>query len=216
MNSASVDLIYLDPPFNSKANYAAPIGSKAAGAAPTWAGDRSGRAGHLPRPRGVPLASLGQGGGSADAADRGGAARHPDPESVSPGASGRVSAALREGLLLGEARERLDDRPGPGRGVRDRAGRQGSRPGVQRAVRQRVAPTLRGGRLRQRPAPGPRSASRPASRRDQRTRPGHAGRHGACAELAPSPRRWLASEGIGELQRRSRSSATIPARSSCE
>ena len=39
MNSASVDLIYLDPPFNSKANYAAPIGSKAAGAAfkDTWA-----------------------------------------------------------------------------------------------------------------------------------------------------------------------------------
>ena len=38
MNSASVDLIYLDPPFNSKANYAAPIGSKAAGAAfkDTW------------------------------------------------------------------------------------------------------------------------------------------------------------------------------------
>ena len=32
MNSHSVDLIYLDPPFNSKANYAAPIGSKAAGA----------------------------------------------------------------------------------------------------------------------------------------------------------------------------------------
>lgn len=31
MNSASVDLIYLDPPFNSNANYAAPIGSKAAG-----------------------------------------------------------------------------------------------------------------------------------------------------------------------------------------
>ena len=27
MNSESVDLIYLDPPFNSKANYAAPIGS---------------------------------------------------------------------------------------------------------------------------------------------------------------------------------------------
>lgn len=27
-----VDLIYLDPPFNSKYNYAAPIGSKAAGA----------------------------------------------------------------------------------------------------------------------------------------------------------------------------------------
>ena len=32
MNSASVDLIYLDPPFNSKTDYAAPIGSKAAGA----------------------------------------------------------------------------------------------------------------------------------------------------------------------------------------
>ncbi len=38
MNSESVDLIYLDPPFNSKANYAAPIESKAAGAAfkDTW------------------------------------------------------------------------------------------------------------------------------------------------------------------------------------
>ena len=33
MNSASVDLIYLDPPFNSNRNYAAPIGSRAAGAA---------------------------------------------------------------------------------------------------------------------------------------------------------------------------------------
>jgi len=33
MNSASVDLIYLDPPFNSNQNYAAPIGSEAAGAA---------------------------------------------------------------------------------------------------------------------------------------------------------------------------------------
>ncbi len=32
LNSESVDLIYLDPPFNSKSNYAAPIGSKAAGA----------------------------------------------------------------------------------------------------------------------------------------------------------------------------------------
>ena len=32
MNSASVDLIYLDPPFNSKTNYAAPIGSSAEGA----------------------------------------------------------------------------------------------------------------------------------------------------------------------------------------
>ena len=38
MNSGCVDLIYLDPPFNSKANYAAPIGSVAAGAAfkDTW------------------------------------------------------------------------------------------------------------------------------------------------------------------------------------
>ncbi len=38
MNSASVDLIYLDPPFNSDADYAAPIGSQAAGAAfkDTW------------------------------------------------------------------------------------------------------------------------------------------------------------------------------------
>ena len=32
MNSASVDLIYLDPPFNSNRDYEAPIGSKAAGA----------------------------------------------------------------------------------------------------------------------------------------------------------------------------------------
>ena len=32
MNSTSVDLIYLDPPFNSKRMYAAPVGSKAAGA----------------------------------------------------------------------------------------------------------------------------------------------------------------------------------------
>ena len=32
LNSESVDLIYLDPPFNSNANYAAPIGSEAAGA----------------------------------------------------------------------------------------------------------------------------------------------------------------------------------------
>ena len=38
MNSASVDLIYLDPPFNSNQNFAAPIGSEAAGAAfkDTW------------------------------------------------------------------------------------------------------------------------------------------------------------------------------------
>ncbi|MDI9348763.1 MAG: DNA methyltransferase [Candidatus Symbiobacter sp.] len=33
MNSDSVDLIYLDPPFNSKRLYAAPVGSRAAGAA---------------------------------------------------------------------------------------------------------------------------------------------------------------------------------------
>ena len=38
MNSESVDLIYLDPPFNSNRNFAAPIGSEAAGAAfkDTW------------------------------------------------------------------------------------------------------------------------------------------------------------------------------------
>ena len=38
MNGACVDLIYLDPPFNSNVNYAAPIGSKAAGGAfkDTW------------------------------------------------------------------------------------------------------------------------------------------------------------------------------------
>ena len=33
MNSASVDLIYLVPPFNSNRDYAAPVGSEAAGAA---------------------------------------------------------------------------------------------------------------------------------------------------------------------------------------
>ena len=38
INSTSVDLIYADPPFNSNRNYAAPIGSEAAGAAfkDTW------------------------------------------------------------------------------------------------------------------------------------------------------------------------------------
>ncbi len=38
MNGESVDLIYLDPPFNSNRDYAAPIGSEAAGAAfkDTW------------------------------------------------------------------------------------------------------------------------------------------------------------------------------------
>ncbi len=41
MNSACIDLIYLDPPFNSNANYAAPIGSEAAGAEfkDTWSLD---------------------------------------------------------------------------------------------------------------------------------------------------------------------------------
>ena len=38
LNSTSVDLIYLDPPFNSNRNYSAPVGSVAAGAAfkDTW------------------------------------------------------------------------------------------------------------------------------------------------------------------------------------
>ena len=38
INSESIDLIYLDPPFNSNRNYTAPIGSKAAGVAfkDTW------------------------------------------------------------------------------------------------------------------------------------------------------------------------------------
>ena len=38
LNSASVDLVYLDSPFNSNRNYAAPVGSAAAGAAfkNTW------------------------------------------------------------------------------------------------------------------------------------------------------------------------------------
>ena len=38
LNSETVDLIYLDPPFNSNQDYAAPIGSAAAGAAfkDTW------------------------------------------------------------------------------------------------------------------------------------------------------------------------------------
>ncbi|MXX59524.1 MAG: hypothetical protein F4Z37_11070 [Rhodothermaceae bacterium] len=41
IDSETIDLIYLDPPFNSKANYAAPIGSTAAGAAfkDTWSLD---------------------------------------------------------------------------------------------------------------------------------------------------------------------------------
>ena len=32
LNSGCVDLIYLDPPFNSNREYAAPVGSDAAGA----------------------------------------------------------------------------------------------------------------------------------------------------------------------------------------
>ena len=41
INSECVDLIYLDPPFNSNRQYAAPIGSKAAGSAfkDTWTWD---------------------------------------------------------------------------------------------------------------------------------------------------------------------------------
>ena len=41
MNSKSVDLICPDPPFNSNANHAAPIGSEAAGAEfkDTWSSD---------------------------------------------------------------------------------------------------------------------------------------------------------------------------------
>ena len=60
LNSASVDLIYLDPPFNSNQNYAAPVGSAAAGAVfkDTWrlsdpgrgldGVDRRRAAGHVP------------------------------------------------------------------------------------------------------------------------------------------------------------------------
>ena len=41
LDSGTVDLIYLDPPFNSKKQWNAPIGSKAAGAAfqDTWSRD---------------------------------------------------------------------------------------------------------------------------------------------------------------------------------
>ena len=39
MNSDSIDLIYLDPPFNSNRDYEAPIGSEAAGA--FFNGDRT-------------------------------------------------------------------------------------------------------------------------------------------------------------------------------
>ena len=42
LNSETIDLIYLDPPFNSNRSYSAPIGSRAAGAAfeDTWTLDR--------------------------------------------------------------------------------------------------------------------------------------------------------------------------------
>ena len=42
LNTESVDLIYLDPPFNSNRDYAAPVGSRAAGAAfkDTWDAQR--------------------------------------------------------------------------------------------------------------------------------------------------------------------------------
>ncbi len=48
INSSCVDLIYLDPPFNSNANYAAPIGSTAAGAEfkDTWGLDEISLAWH--------------------------------------------------------------------------------------------------------------------------------------------------------------------------
>ncbi|MCY4152804.1 MAG: site-specific DNA-methyltransferase [Aestuariivita sp.] len=48
MNSQSLDLIYLDPPFNSNRDYAAPIGSEAAGAAfkDTWTLDDVDQAWH--------------------------------------------------------------------------------------------------------------------------------------------------------------------------
>ena len=42
LNSETVDLIYLDPPYNSNRTYSAPIGSKTAGAAfeDTWTLDK--------------------------------------------------------------------------------------------------------------------------------------------------------------------------------
>ena len=36
INSESVDLVYLDPPFNSNRNSAVPIGSQAAASKDTW------------------------------------------------------------------------------------------------------------------------------------------------------------------------------------
>ena len=48
INSECLDLIYLDPPFNSNATYAAPVGSEAAGAAfkDSWTLDDVDRAWH--------------------------------------------------------------------------------------------------------------------------------------------------------------------------
>ena len=48
IDTGSVDLIYLDPPFNSNRNYAAPIGNGAAGAAfkDTWTLSDVDNAGH--------------------------------------------------------------------------------------------------------------------------------------------------------------------------
>ena len=43
MNSESVDLIYLDPPFNSNEDYSAPVGSEAPGHSATWTKHGTGR-----------------------------------------------------------------------------------------------------------------------------------------------------------------------------
>lgn len=69
MNSESVDLIYLDPPFNSNRNYSAPVGSAAAGAAfkDTWTLsdlDVSWMGRMCPHPFGNPSGSSRQGLGS--------------------------------------------------------------------------------------------------------------------------------------------------------
>ena len=59
LNSETVDLIYLDPPFNSNRDYAAPIGSKAAGAAfkDTWTLSDVDEAWHLERGHALPIKS---------------------------------------------------------------------------------------------------------------------------------------------------------------
>ena len=66
MNSESVDLIYLDPPFNSNRKYSAPVGSAAAGAAfkDTWTLsdlDVAWMGRMCPHPFGNPSTSSGQG-----------------------------------------------------------------------------------------------------------------------------------------------------------